>query len=177
MHAIRCWLLCLPSQAALCAVRIVQKVPELMEVYVPTTRQLLNEKNHGVLLTGVCLVTAMCQANPDSLQHFRRVHTHAHTHMHTHHTHTHTHLIDQLHTNPYRSTVLPDTLSPPQFVPNLVRILKNLIMSGYSPEHDVHGISDPFLQVCHPMRISTAKYCCFSVVVCVHVALYLVSSY
>lgn len=92
-------------KAALCAVRVVRKVPDLMEVFVPTTRQLLNEKNHGVLLTGVCLVTEMCRVNPDSLQHFRR------------------------------------------FVPNLVRMLKNLIMSGYSPEHDVHGVSDPFLQV------------------------------
>ena len=60
-------------QAALCAARIVNKVPDLMEVYVPTTRQLLNEKNHGVLLTGVCLVTEMCKVNPDSLTHFRRV--------------------------------------------------------------------------------------------------------
>ena len=64
---------CLNLQAALCAVRIVRKVPDLMEVYVPTMRQLLNEKNHGVLLTGVCLVTEMCRVNPDSLQHFKRV--------------------------------------------------------------------------------------------------------
>ena len=51
----------------------MRKVPELMEVYVPTMRQLLNEKNHGVLLTGVCLVTEMCRVNPDSLNHFKRV--------------------------------------------------------------------------------------------------------
>jgi len=34
-----------------------------------------------------------------------------------------------------------------QTVPQLVRVLKNLIMAGYSPEHDVSGVSDPFLQV------------------------------
>lgn len=34
-----------------------------------------------------------------------------------------------------------------QLVSNLVRVLKNLIMAGYSPEHDVCGVSDPFLQV------------------------------
>lgn len=38
---------CVVFQAALCAVRIVRKVPELMEVFVPTTRSLLNERNHG----------------------------------------------------------------------------------------------------------------------------------
>uniref|UniRef100_A0A8C7RZK6 AP-1 complex subunit gamma n=1 Tax=Oncorhynchus mykiss TaxID=8022 RepID=A0A8C7RZK6_ONCMY len=42
----------------------------------------------------------------------------------------------------------PDTLE--QFrkvVPELVLMMKGLVMSGYSPEHNVAGISDPFLQV------------------------------
>eukprot|EP00898_Chlorokybus_atmophyticus_P001919 jgi/Chlat1/2728/Chrsp182S02896 len=32
-------------------------------------------------------------------------------------------------------------------VPALVRVLKNLVLSGFAPEHDVAGITDPFLQV------------------------------
>lgn len=34
-------------QAALCAFRIVRKVPELMEMFISCTKALINEKNHG----------------------------------------------------------------------------------------------------------------------------------
>ncbi|XP_032891521.1 AP-1 complex subunit gamma-1 isoform X1 [Amblyraja radiata] len=98
----------LRKKAALCAVHVIRKVPELMEMFLPATKNLLNEKNHGVLHTSVVLLTEMCERSPDMLAHFRK---------------------------------------NEKLVPQLVRILKNLIMSGYSPEHDVSGISDPFLQV------------------------------
>ena len=93
------------KKAALCAFKIIRKVPESMEMYIPVSRSLLSEKNHGVLITGIVLITEMSEWSPDTLAHFKKL------------------------------------------VPNLVRILKNLIMSGYSPEHDVNGISDPFLQI------------------------------
>nr|KAG5693087.1 hypothetical protein BaRGS_014037 [Batillaria attramentaria] len=96
------------KKAILCAFCVIRKVPDLMEMFIPSTRSLLNEKNHGVLLTAVCLITEMCEKSPDTLHHFRKV---------------------------------------SELVPQLVRILKNLIMAGYSPEHDVSGVSDPFLQV------------------------------
>jgi AP-1 complex subunit gamma-1 len=39
------------------------------------------------------------------------------------------------------------TLPAWQAVPLLVKHLKSLVTTGYSPEHDVGGITDPFLQV------------------------------
>ncbi|XP_047130250.1 AP-1 complex subunit gamma-1 isoform X1 [Hydra vulgaris] len=98
------------KKACLCAVRIIRKVPELMEMYIPITRSLISDNNHGVQLTSIVLISEMCVLNPDVTTHFRR------------------------------------------FVPNLVRLLKSLTQSGYSPEHDVNGISDPFLQV-HILRL------------------------
>lgn len=29
----------------------------------------------------------------------------------------------------------------------MVRVLKNLVVSGYAPEYDINGITDPFLQI------------------------------
>ena len=93
------------KKAALCAFRIIRKVPDLIERFLACSRAVLNEKNHGVLVAGITLVTEMCRLSDDVRTFFKKM------------------------------------------VPNLVRILKNLLMSGYSPEHDVSGISDPFLQI------------------------------
>uniref|UniRef100_A0AAX7T2F9 AP-1 complex subunit gamma n=1 Tax=Astatotilapia calliptera TaxID=8154 RepID=A0AAX7T2F9_ASTCA len=38
----------LRKKAALCAVHVIRKVPELMEMFLPATKNLLSEKNHGI---------------------------------------------------------------------------------------------------------------------------------
>lgn len=93
------------KKAALCAIRIVRKVPELMEQFVPKVRPLLTERNHGVLITAVSLMIELCQMDDQNRLVFRKM------------------------------------------TPSLVKILKNLVLSGYAPEHDVNGVTDPFLQV------------------------------
>lgn len=92
-------------KAAICAMRIVRKVPDLIDHFADRTRQLLSDKNHGVLLCAVTLAIEIVRQDADALQDFRRA------------------------------------------VPLLVQHLKSLVTTGYSPEHDVSGITDPFLQV------------------------------
>ena len=98
-------------KAALCAMRICRKVSDLQEHFIENSKNLLNDRNHGVLLCGLTLVTSMCEADEAEggeegiVEKFRPV------------------------------------------VPSLVKTLKSLASSGYAPEHDVTGITDPFLQV------------------------------
>lgn len=98
-------------KAALCAMRICRKVPDLQEHFIEKATQLLSDRNHGVLLCGLTLVTSLCEADEEEggeegiVEKFRA------------------------------------------FTPGLVKTLKGLSTSGYAPEHDVTGITDPFLQV------------------------------
>jgi len=98
-------------KAALCAMRICRKVPDLHEHFVEKAANLLSDRNHGVLLCGLTLVTSLCEADEAEggeegiVEKFRPL------------------------------------------TAQLVRTLKGLASSGYAPEHDVTGITDPFLQV------------------------------
>ncbi|EIW79282.1 gamma-adaptin [Coniophora puteana RWD-64-598 SS2] len=93
------------KKAALCALRVIKRVPDLTDHFVSKAKNLLTDRNHGVLLSAITLVTEMCQLDQECLNEFRNA------------------------------------------VPLLVRNLKALVTTGYSPEHDVSGITDPFLQV------------------------------
>lgn len=97
-------------KAAICAMRICRKVPDLQEHFLEKAKLLLQDRNHGVLLCGVTLVGNLCEADEDE--------------------------DDE---NGVRDIFRPA-------VPSLVKILKGLSSSGYAPEHDVTGITDPFLQ-------------------------------
>lgn len=97
-------------KAALCAMRICRKVPDLQEHFLDKAKLLLQDRNHGVLLCGLTLVTSLCEADEDDEDE-----------------------------NGIRDMFRPQ-------VPALVKILKGLSSSGYAPEHDVTGITDPFVQ-------------------------------
>lgn len=98
-------------KAALCAMRICRKVPDLQEHFIDKAKLLLNDRNHGVLLSGLTLVVSMCEADEEE----------------------------------GGEQGIVDMFKP--LTGSLVKVLKGLSQSGYAPEHDVTGITDPFLQV------------------------------
>lgn len=60
-------------QAALCGLRVIKRVPELADHFTAKCKNLLTDRNHGVLLTAITLVTEMCQLDSTCLEEFRNV--------------------------------------------------------------------------------------------------------
>lgn len=52
------------KKAALTTIRLLRKVPDLVDSFLPSIVQLLMDKNHNVLLTGVSLVAAVVEIEP-----------------------------------------------------------------------------------------------------------------
>ena len=93
------------KKACLATVRILRKVPLLVENFIDHMPAMLNDRNHAVLLAATTCITEICSQD-EFVDFFRQ-----------------------------------------QAVGTLVRILRGLVHSGYTPEHDVSGLTDPFLQV------------------------------
>lgn len=61
------------KKAALCATRCVRKVPELAEDFVNGCHQLLNDKNHAVLLTACTLIIEILSVDPKQITPLRKL--------------------------------------------------------------------------------------------------------
>ena len=59
------------KKAALTATRVIKKVPELTEGFVPAAEKLLSDRHHGVLLAACTLATEMCESDEDVQQRMR----------------------------------------------------------------------------------------------------------
>lgn len=63
------------KKAALCAKRIIRKVPDLVDHFQKRTLQLLSDKSHGVLLCALSLAIQICETDSNVIPLFRRVRT------------------------------------------------------------------------------------------------------
>lgn len=113
----------LRKKACLAMARCLTKCPDMVEDFCDRVVSLLNDKSHGVLITVVQLMTRVLVI--DRNEYFENGE-------------------DAMMGGDYDSPVRNAFL---KLVPTLVKLLRNLLSMGYSPDHDVGGISDPFLQV------------------------------
>jgi AP-1 complex subunit gamma-1 len=52
---------------------MLKKVPDMVDQFIPKGKALLGERNHAVLLTGMSLVSTICELSSDGLREFRTV--------------------------------------------------------------------------------------------------------
>eukprot|EP00632_Arachnochrysis_sp_CCMP2950_P006062 CAMPEP_0185710624 /NCGR_PEP_ID=MMETSP1164-20130828/31140_1 /TAXON_ID=1104430 /ORGANISM="Chrysoreinhardia sp, Strain CCMP2950" /LENGTH=518 /DNA_ID=CAMNT_0028378143 /DNA_START=172 /DNA_END=1725 /DNA_ORIENTATION=- len=112
------------KKAALAMIRILKRVPELAEDYVDRVVGLLKDRSHGVLIAAVQLMIDVVQLEEDAGA-------------------TNGAATDD--DGASAGAMIKQRFG--RVVPSLVKMLRNLLNLGYSPEHDIAGIADPFLQV------------------------------
>lgn len=95
----------LKKKTCLVAAKLVEKDPDLAEVFMPKINVLLTDKTPLVLLGTCRIILAIYDNCPD------------------------------------------ERVALIKFLPKLISHLKRVISSGYMPDYDVNGITDPFLQV------------------------------
>ena len=110
----------LRKKACLAMCRCLTKCPDMVEDFVDRFVTLLKDRSHGVLITVVELMTQVLITDQENQEE------------------------EDDEEDEYESAARSAFL---RLVPLLVKLLRNLLTSGYSPEYDVAGISDPFLQV------------------------------
>ncbi|XP_061444860.1 LOW QUALITY PROTEIN: AP-1 complex subunit gamma-like 2 [Rhineura floridana] len=57
-------------KAVVCAVHVIRKVPDLIDLFTQIGEQLLTERSHGILHGAVMLIAEMCQQSLQALEHF-----------------------------------------------------------------------------------------------------------
>lgn len=120
----------LRKKACLAMARCLTKCPDMLEDFVERVVSLLNDRTHGVLITVVQLMTRVLVMDNEY--------------------HAYTAEEEGGGGGEQKATTAVDSACRTAFlklVPTLVKLLRNLLSMGYSPDHDVGGISDPFLQV------------------------------
>jgi len=110
----------LRKKACLAMCRCLTKCPDMVEDFTERFVTLLKDRSHGVLITVLQLMTQVLMVNQIKDEDDDED--------------------DEEEESPARAAFL-------RLVPSLVKLLRNLLTAGYSPDHDVGGISDPFLQV------------------------------